>query len=343
MKLSLNNFLFGIKQIIMGNTEVDGGFLKRAEAVCLATLKMNAVMPATSAITGTVFTTFDIGAGAADSTLVVADTAFTTVDIGAGVADKTLVVADTPFTTVDIGATADKTLVAVTGSWDATAIATINNNFEDVGTCINTIISNTNQNLEDIGTCINTVIASTNQNFEDAGTKINALVADVTALKTSVDAIQAALKLTVDETNARVLKVEETIDNIGHIIYTVPRDYDEAVDVLTLRVLASMVSVSTDDDVQLDAEVYIKKAGVALTADQNPTKPATILSTTEQWLEFDLSGYGLNRDDVIIIELLTDGHNDTNGEEVLIHDLELVYRSTIVSYEETDSSGNDLR
>lgn len=146
-----------------------------------------------------------------------------------------------------------------------------------------------------------------------------------------------------DETNGRVLKVTFTNDSVFHITQPVPRDYDEALDHLKVRVLASMLTVSTDDDVELDSELYVKVPGTALSSDKDPTAPGTVLSTTEQWIEFDLSGNELTRDDVFIFELITNGANDTSGEEVLIHAIEIEYRSTLVSYNEEDSDRNHLR
>jgi hypothetical protein len=108
-------------------------------------------------------------------------------------------------------------------------------------------------------------------------------------------------------------------------------------------VLASQLSQSTDDDVELDAEAYVKVAGESLGSDLDPTAPGTVLSTTEQWIEVDLAGNGLTRDSVLTLELITNGANDTNGEEVLIHAFEYSYRSVLTSYDEEDASGNDLR
>lgn len=201
-------------------------------------------------------------------------------------------------------------------------------------------------NMED-GSANNTLVAigdtsTTNQsdnielNFDKVGDEINALISDVAAIRNAPSGV-------ADETNAKVYKVEEGQDTVGTVRWQVPRDYDEETDELTVRVLASMVSVSTDDDVELDAQVYKKTAGSALGSDLDPTKPGTVLSTTEQWLEFDLGDNSLARDDVLFFTLITNGANDTNGEEVLIHDLEFLYRSTLVSYDEEDSSGNSLR
>lgn len=188
--------------------------------------------------------------------------------------------------------------------------------------------NNALQALADGTTYANDVAAIRN-NFADLAAKLEELRSKVSG--------------TADETNASVLKVEEAVDTIGTIAWTVPRDYDEATDQLTVRVLASQLTVSTDNDVQLDSSTYVKTAGSALGADVSPAAPSTVLSTTEQWIEFDLGGLGLSRDDVVNFVLKTDGHNDTDGEEVLIHDLEFVYRSCLVSYAETDSSGTPLR
>ncbi len=68
--------------------------------------------------------------------------------------------------------------------------------------------------------------------------------------------------LTADESNARVVLVEQGIDTIGRLSFPVPRDYDEATDTIKVRVLASQLTVSTDDDVQFDSTAYVKTAGV---------------------------------------------------------------------------------
>lgn len=149
--------------------------------------------------------------------------------------------------------------------------------------------------------------------------------------------------LAADETNARVLKVTLANDTVFHGVAPVPSDYDEATDDLFVRVLASQATQSVDTDVELDSEFYVKTAGSALSADKDPTAPGTILSTTEQWIEFDLSQNGITRDDTLTFKLITNGANDSLSEEVLIHAVEIRYRSTFVSYDEFDASSNGLR
>lgn len=142
----------------------------------------------------------------------------------------------------------------------------------------------------------------------------------------------ANVALAADETNARVLEVTNANDVVGYLTFPVPRDYDESQDSLKVRVLASQKTVSTDDDVELDSEVYVKTAGSALGADLDPAAPGVVLSATEQWIEFDVSGNGLTKDDVVNFKLITNGANDTAAEEVLIHAIEVLYRSTVVAY-----------
>ena len=183
----------------------------------------------------------------------------------------------------------------------------------------------------------NATMTAIRNNFADLAAKIAELTVDN-------DLMRLALSGVADETHAKVIKVEDTVDNIGNIVWPVPRDYDENTDVLILRVLASQLTLSTDNDVELDVEMYVKTAGSALSADKDPTKPGTVLTVAEQWIEIDLTGQSLKRDDVVIIELITNGANDTDGEEVLIHAVELAYRSCIVSYDdEDDAEGNALR
>ena len=164
--------------------------------------------------------------------------------------------------------------------------------------------------------------------------------AKIAALNAAMSGVSA---MSLVEVNALAYKVTATVNDIGHVHFIVPRDYDEATDTLKIRILADMVTVAVDNDVQLDAQVYVKHPGSALSVDKNPTKPTTILSATAQWLEFNLSRYGLKWGDVVDFKLITDGHNDTAGEEVCIRAIVPVYRSTLVSYNEKDSSGNMLR
>lgn len=226
-------------------------------------------------------------------------------------------------------------IVAITDSTGGTGSATF---AAIVNPAANAITSLTADVL-----AIKNALAETATQFNAQRAANITLINDVATLAAKINQVLVAMNGTADETNAIVTLVQETVDTIGTVRFTIPRDYDEATDVLTVRVLASQLTSSTDNDVQLDSQVYRKRAGAALTADLNPTIPSTVLSTTEQWVEFSLTGNSFRRDDVIQFKLITDGHNDTDGEEVLIHDFEVVYRSTLVSYDELNSSNAALR
>lgn len=136
------------------------------------------------------------------------------------------------------------------------------------------------------------------------------------------------------ETNGSALIVQETVDVIGCLNWVVPQDYSENDDVLKFRCYAGMVTVSTDDDVELDLEVYKKTAAAAIGSDLNPTAPGTVLAAIASGAvehTFDLSNNTVTRGDIIIFKLITNGANDTNGEEVVICGCELEYNSTIVA------------
>jgi hypothetical protein len=142
--------------------------------------------------------------------------------------------------------------------------------------------------------------------------------------------------IAADETNAIAAIVQETNDIVFLQDFIIPIDYDVVSDHLKVRVLVSMLTVSTDTDVEVDMEVYKKTAGSALGSDLDPTAPGTILSTTEQWIEFDLSGNSWDVEDIAFIRLITNGGNDTNAEEVALHAVEIEYKSLVVASILTD-------
>ncbi len=142
--------------------------------------------------------------------------------------------------------------------------------------------------------------------------------------------------IAADETNAIVAKVTLANDVVFNQDIAIPYDYDEAQDHLKVRVLVSMLTLSTDDDVEVDAEAYKKRAGVALGSDVAPVKVGTVLTVAEQWIETDVSGNTLIADDILIFKLITNGGNDTSGEEVLLHAVQIEYKTDIVAFDNTD-------
>lgn len=139
------------------------------------------------------------------------------------------------------------------------------------------------------------------------------------------------------ETNGMTVAGAASSTALGSFTYQVPRDYDEATDEFKIRVLAGMDGAT--DTPTLDATVYRKRAGVALSADLNPSASAALAAATA-WKTIDGSGKALKRDDVLTVNLLSGAHT-TNA--LSVHAIEIVYRSTLVSYESEDSSHNVLR
>ncbi len=153
---------------------------------------------------------------------------------------------------------------------------------------------------------------------------------------------------TTSETNSVALKIPAGTTNWGQILFTIPRDYDEATDRLVLRLFAAQLSIATDTNDSLQVTSYIKLIGKALGSNNGTVKGTApfstttlVLSTTEQVVEFNLSGYGLKRDAVITVDLATNGNNVTAGNEIIVYGGGWSYDSCLVSYNETDNLGVD--
>lgn len=124
---------------------------------------------------------------------------------------------------------------------------------------------------------------------------------------------------------------------LAAIMYHVPRDYDEATDVLTLDLVAAMGG-ATDTPV-LTVAVTRKRIGAADVVLVTGAAVGT-LGTTLQRFENDLTGNSLVRDDILKIVYSAAAH----GTDAIVDFLTSVsYRSTLVSYNEEDAAGNELR
>lgn len=169
-----------------------------------------------------------------------------------------------------------------------------------------------------------------------------------TDLQTAINTIQG--DEAASETNSFVLKVPAGTTTVGKLLLSIPREYDEASDHLYLRLFVNQLTRATDTAVGLQAVAYVKVLGTALSASKGtvpgiaPFSLATtdlVLSTTEQVVEFNFSGYGLKRDTVITVVLSTNGGNATAGEEVQIFGGGWSWESCLVSYNDTDTTGVD--
>ena len=117
----------------------------------------------------------------------------------------------------------------------------------------------------------------------------------------------------------------------GTLNFVVPRDYDETNDYLAIRILAQ--SAGTDVPT-IDATVYRKREGYAI-VEVDPTISGAINTATAlaDWVEIVFDGKGLKAGDAMNVELIVGTHASHDAN---FYGLEIVYRSDLVYYENTE-------
>jgi hypothetical protein len=137
------------------------------------------------------------------------------------------------------------------------------------------------------------------------------------------------------ETNFKAaLVVSASSTDLGTLTFMVPRDYDKSVDKMRIRFLVN--SGGTTNEPILDAAIYVKKPGTALSADIDPTAsaaiPKTSATTGAAWREITVEDQGLEPGDAVCAVLSTGAHTT---DSVVIYALEVVYIGDL-AYFETD-------
>lgn len=188
--------------------------------------------------------------------------------------------------------------------------------------------NDTVQALSDGTTYANDVAAIRN-NFADLAGKINTMI--------------AAMQLSAVETNLSGLKAPASTTAVGTFEFAVPRDYDEATDTLAFRMMAAMSGATNSPALTISA--YRKRAGSAIATmsasiAMSSLGASSISGTLGSMAQFDLSGFGLLRDDVVTIKVTAAAHTT---DDLYVLSAYPIYRSTIVSYNELDSSSRSLR
>lgn len=137
------------------------------------------------------------------------------------------------------------------------------------------------------------------------------------------------------ETSAMGIAIASSQTAIGHITFTVPRDYDQTQDYLRFRLLAQ--GGGTTDTPSIDASVYRKRAGAALSGDLDPTISAvtTISTTAGSWVEINCDSQSLQPGDALTVVFATGGTRGTS-DALNLYALEVVYKSALVYYDNTD-------
>lgn len=120
----------------------------------------------------------------------------------------------------------------------------------------------------------------------------------------------------------------------GSLQFVVPRDYDQTVDKLKIRFLAQSSSSETPT---IDAVLYRKRAGAAISGDLDPTISAAINSATAKaaWVEINCDDLGMQPGDALHFDFTFSTHS---SHEANMYGLEVEYRSDLVYYDKTDRS-----
>lgn len=153
-----------------------------------------------------------------------------------------------------------------------------------------------------------------------------------------------------------VVNISNAAGTVGTTIpFWVPRDYDEATDEIVFRVVANMggatdtptltISGSKETLVTTNGSTFNATAALTITSvDGVAGAVSTALSATRTRHDAIIRGGGLKRDTLVFLKIVTGAHTT---DAIQIAALGVVYRSTLVSYNETDginpSVGSSLR
>lgn len=120
--------------------------------------------------------------------------------------------------------------------------------------------------------------------------------------------------------------------------FSIPRDFDATIDKLHIRFLAN--SAGDTNTPTIDAAMYRKRAGAALSADIDPTISAAVNSNTDiaDWVEIVSEGDEWQPGDVVTCLFTTSAHTT---DALNLYDLEVVYASDLVYYNDDERSISD--
>lgn len=148
-----------------------------------------------------------------------------------------------------------------------------------------------------------------------------------------------------DSNGFPVLNAAASNTAVAVVPFMVPRDYDEATDTMTLNIVAHMGGATDTPTLTVAGKKQvIGSAPASLVAPTGVSLTTAALSATATLYTIALRGNGLLRNTLVEITI-TSGAHTTDAIQVL--DIHFDYRSTLVSYNETDGvnaeHGNPLR
>ena len=125
---------------------------------------------------------------------------------------------------------------------------------------------------------------------------------------------------------------------LGTLTFGIPRDYDATVDKLDIRFLAN--SAGDTNTPTIDATMYRKRAGAALSADIDPTISAAVNNSTTLagWVEVRSHGDKWLPGDQVTCIFVSSAHTT---DALNVYGLEVVYASDLVYYNDDERSISD--
>ncbi|HDZ37691.1 MAG TPA: hypothetical protein ENH62_05300 [Marinobacter sp.] len=114
------------------------------------------------------------------------------------------------------------------------------------------------------------------------------------------------------ETNFEGLRVSSSQTTLGDLTFLVPSTYNPIIDRMYVRFLVK--SSGDTDTPTIDATLFRKRAGTALSADLDPTISAAIPTDTVNaaWVEITVEGQALNPGDAVTFVFTTGAHTTDN-------------------------------
>ncbi len=131
------------------------------------------------------------------------------------------------------------------------------------------------------------------------------------------------------------VQLPSSATDLGTLTFKIPRDYDQTLDYLRVRFLAN--SVGDTDTPSIDAALYRKRAGAAISADLDPTISAVVNTNTAlaAWVKINADGLSLQPGDAVTVDISTGGTRGTN-DALNIYAIEVIYKSDLVYFDPDD-------
>lgn len=151
--------------------------------------------------------------------------------------------------------------------------------------------------------------------------------------------LAASVTYIADSDGFVALNAAASITAIGVFNFTVPRDYDEATDILTIAFVAKMAGATDTPTITVAAKKRVT-GGAAAAITPVSGSPTAALSTTATGFELMFRGQGLLRGTMVEFTLTSAAHTT---DALQLQKIRCHWHSCLVSYNAEDSSGNTLR